>query len=61
MGLGDRIENKAQEASGKIKEKAGDATDNPDLQAEGQLDQAEAKIKDVGEDVKDRLDGDSKR
>ena len=61
MGLGDRIENKAQEASGKIKETAGDATDNPDLQAEGQLDQAEAKIKDVGEDVKDRLDGDSKR
>ena len=60
MGLGDRIENKAQEASGKIKEKAGDATDNPDLQAEGQLDQAEAKIKDVGEDVKDRLDGDPK-
>jgi uncharacterized protein YjbJ (UPF0337 family) len=61
MGLGDRIENKAQEASGKIKEKAGDATDNPDLQAEGQLDQAEAKIKDVGEDVKDRLDGDPNR
>lgn len=61
MGLGDRIENKAQEASGKIKEKAGDATDNPDLEAEGQLDQAEAKIKDVGEDVKDRLDGDPKR
>ncbi len=61
MGLGDRIENKAQEASGKIKEKAGDATDNPDLQAEGQLDQAKAKIKDVGEDVKDRLDGDPNR
>ena len=61
MGLGDRIENKAQEASGKIKEKAGDATDNPDLQAEGQLDQTEAKIKDVGEDVKDRLDGDPNR
>ncbi|HEX2248487.1 MAG TPA: CsbD family protein [Arthrobacter sp.] len=60
MGLGDRIENKAQEASGKIKEKAGDATNNPDLEAEGQLDQAEAKIKDVGEDVKDRLDGDPK-
>ncbi|AUI50747.1 MULTISPECIES: CsbD family protein [Arthrobacter] len=61
MGLGDRIENKAQEASGKIKEKAGDATDNRDLEAEGQLDQAEAKIKDVGEDVKDRLDGDPNR
>jgi uncharacterized protein YjbJ (UPF0337 family) len=60
MGLGDRIENKAQEASGKIKEKAGDATNNPDLEAEGQLDQAEATIKDVGEDVKDRLDGDPK-
>lgn len=60
MGLGDRIENKVQEASGKIKEKAGDATNNPDLEAEGQLDQAEAKIKDVGEDVKDRLDGDPK-
>lgn len=61
MGLGDRIENKAREASGKIKEKAGDATDNRDLEAEGRLDQAEAKIKDVGEDVKDRLDGDPNR
>ena len=28
MGIGDKIQNKAQEASGKAKEAYGDATDN---------------------------------
>lgn len=35
MGLGDKISNKAQETAGKAKEGLGDATDNPDMQAEG--------------------------
>ena len=35
MSFGDKIKNKAQEASGKVKEKVGDATNNEDLQGEG--------------------------
>ncbi|MGQ3384954.1 CsbD family protein [Glutamicibacter sp. TV12E] len=53
MGLGDKFKNKAQEASGKVKESVGDATNNEDLQAEGVKDQAAAKAKQAGEDVKD--------
>ena len=37
MGLGDKISNAAEKASGSAKEKLGDATDNRDLQAEGCL------------------------
>ncbi|KUM32071.1 MULTISPECIES: CsbD family protein [Micrococcaceae] len=53
MGLGDKFKNKAQEASGKVKESVGDATNNEDLQAEGVKDQAAAKTKQAGEAVKD--------
>lgn len=53
MGLGDKISNKAQEAAGKVKEKAGEATDNEQLQAEGAKDQGAAKIKQAGEHLKD--------
>ncbi|MCW2568448.1 MAG: spermidine synthase-like protein [Mycobacterium sp.] len=53
VGLGDKIENKLDEAKGNAKEGIGDATDNESLQAEGQGDQAEAKTKQAGEHVKD--------
>lgn len=53
MSFGDKIKNKAQEVSGKVKEKVGDATNNEDLQAEGIGDQAAAKTKQAGEHVKD--------
>ena len=53
MGLGDKFKNKAQEASGKVKETVGDATNNESLQAEGLKDQAAAKAKQAGEAVKD--------
>jgi uncharacterized protein YjbJ (UPF0337 family) len=35
MGIGDKAKNKAEELSGKAKAAMGDATDNPDLEAEG--------------------------
>lgn len=54
MGLGDKIRNKVQEATGKIKEKTGDATDNERLQAEGLKDQAVADAKQAAERIKDR-------
>jgi uncharacterized protein YjbJ (UPF0337 family) len=53
MGLDDKIKNQAQETAGKVKEGVGDATDNRDLQAEGQADQASANLKQAGEHVKD--------
>lgn len=53
MGLGDKISNKAKESTGKVKEGVGDATNNPDLEAEGLKDQGVAKAKQAGEHVKD--------
>jgi uncharacterized protein YjbJ (UPF0337 family) len=53
MGIGDKLKNAAEEAKGKIKEKTGDATDNEDLQAEGQADKSVADIKQAGEKAKD--------
>ncbi|HEY8588242.1 MAG TPA: CsbD family protein [Naasia sp.] len=53
MGIGDKIQNAAEEAAGKAKEGVGHHTDNPDLEAEGQGDQAKANLKQAGENVKD--------
>ena len=49
----DKMKNKAQELSGKGKEAVGGATDDRDLQAEGQKDQAAGNVKQAGEKVKD--------
>jgi uncharacterized protein YjbJ (UPF0337 family) len=53
MGTDDKIKNSAQEAGGKIKEKVGDAKDDPNLEAEGKSDQTKANLKQAGENVKD--------
>ena len=53
MGTGDKMKNAAESAKGKIKEKAGDATDDRDLQAEGQAEKTKADLKQAGEKVKD--------
>ncbi|WP_433790776.1 CsbD family protein [Actinoplanes sp. CA-252034] len=53
MGLDDKIENKAQEATGKVKQNVGEATDDKDLQAEGTADEKSANIKQAGEKIKD--------
>ena len=37
MGIGDKIDNAKDQLAGKAKGAAGDATDNEDLQAEGQV------------------------
>lgn len=57
MGLGDKMKNAAENASGKAKEAAGKASDNERLEAEGKGDQAKAKIKEGVEDAKDKLGG----
>jgi uncharacterized protein YjbJ (UPF0337 family) len=48
----DKMGNMAQKAKGKVKEWAGDATDNESMRAEGAADQAKAKAKQAGEQVK---------
>ncbi len=53
MGAEDKIRNAMQDMSGKVKETTGSATDNRDLQAEGQADQTSADFKQAGEKVKD--------
>ena len=55
MGIGDKIQNAAEDFGGKAKEAAGNATDNDRLKAEGQKDQVVADAKKVGEDVKDEF------
>ncbi|MGI8433724.1 MAG: CsbD family protein [Nocardioidaceae bacterium] len=53
MGTEDKIGNTADKMSGKVKEEAGDHTDNESLEAEGKRDQSKADIKQAGEKVKD--------
>jgi len=53
MGTGDKLNNAAEEAKGKVKEKAGEATDDRDLQAEGEADQTKSDLKQAGEEAKD--------
>ena len=56
MGTDDKIRNAADEAQGKIKEKAGQATDDERLEAEGEADQAKTNLKQAGEKVKDAFE-----
>ena len=53
MSSGDKISNKIDELAGKGKEAAGKATHDPDLEAEGKVDQATSNLKQAGEKVKD--------
>jgi uncharacterized protein YjbJ (UPF0337 family) len=53
MGTDDKIENKAEEMQGKVKEGVGRATDDEELEAEGRADQASGNLKQAGEKVKD--------
>lgn len=53
MGTGDKIENQADIVKGKVKEAAGRAGDDPELEAEGRGDQAKGHVKQAGEKIKD--------
>lgn len=48
----------SDEAKGRIKQAAGDLTDDDDLKREGKVDEMAGKAKDAVEDVKDKLTGD---
>jgi uncharacterized protein YjbJ (UPF0337 family) len=53
MGAGDKIDNKAEDVAGKVKEGVGKATDDERLETEGKTDQASASVKQAGEKIKD--------
>jgi uncharacterized protein YjbJ (UPF0337 family) len=53
MSTKDKISNKTEEITGKIKEGVGDATDDQALENQGRKDQAKGNIKQAGEKVKD--------
>jgi uncharacterized protein YjbJ (UPF0337 family) len=53
MGAEDKASNTFKDAKGKVKEAAGKATDNEQLEGEGKADQIEASIKDGVENLKD--------
>lgn len=53
MGIGDKISNAAEDMAGKAKEATGKATGDRDMEAEGQVDQSKADLKQAGEKVKD--------
>lgn len=46
------------ETKGRVKEAAGDLTDDDDLKTEGKVDQGKGKVKDVVDKVGDKLKGD---
>jgi uncharacterized protein YjbJ (UPF0337 family) len=55
MANDDQTEGKAKDIGGKVKEEAGDLTNNEDMKREGQADQAEGKVQKGVGDAKDKL------
>lgn len=53
MAGADKLGNKVEELSGRGKEKAGAATGDRDLEAEGKVQGGKANLKQAGEKVKD--------
>ncbi len=53
MGMGDKIENAKDQAVGKAKQGIGDAKDDPDMQAEGHVQETKGDLKNAGEKIKD--------
>ena len=53
MGTDDKMDNKADEVIGKVKDRVGGATGDRDLQAEGQAQKSKGNLKQAGEKIKD--------
>ena len=53
MAADDKIDAKADQLKGQVKEGLGRATDDRDLEAEGHGDQAKGNLKQAGEKIKD--------
>jgi uncharacterized protein YjbJ (UPF0337 family) len=57
----DKARNKGQELRGKLKEGAGRASGDRDLEAEGRADRAKGNAKQAGEKIKDAVKGLTRR
>ncbi len=53
MSAENKAANKVTEVKGKIRKKAGQATDDTDLEAKGRTEEAKGNLKQAGEKVKD--------
>ena len=53
--MGDKVEHKAEELKGKVKEALDDATDNQQWQAEGKAEQVSGAVKQAGDKAKDAV------
>lgn len=53
MGFDDKMDSKIEQGLGKLKEGAGDMTDDEELETEGQMDQAKGGLKEGWENIKD--------
>ncbi len=53
MGFVDKAKNSAEKSLGKAKEAVGDATNNNELKAKGKKQQGSARMKKIGENIKD--------
>lgn len=53
MGTDDKLDAKANESKGKVKEGVGDATDDKGLETEGKIDRATGDLSESAEKVKD--------
>jgi uncharacterized protein YjbJ (UPF0337 family) len=51
----DKMDNKAEELKGKVKEGVGDKIDDDALERQGKRDQSKANLKQAGENIKDAL------
>jgi uncharacterized protein YjbJ (UPF0337 family) len=49
------LEGKGEELKGKMKEKIGDATDNPRMETEGRAEQMSGKVEQAVDDAKDSM------
>jgi uncharacterized protein YjbJ (UPF0337 family) len=53
MGTDDKMDNKADELVGKVKDRVGGATGDGDMQAEGKAQETKGNLKQAGEKIKD--------
>ncbi|QSB16434.1 CsbD family protein [Natronosporangium hydrolyticum] len=51
--MDDKFENKSEEVAGKIKRKTGEVTDDPELQAEGGMQEGKSKAKQAADKAAD--------
>lgn len=54
--MGDKMKHQAEETLGKAKEKLGDSSDDPNLQAQGSQEQSDAELKQAGDKAREATD-----